>query len=620
MAEVSIKLSSDAQENIIQYIKKKLLNFPRDELIQRYERYERAYHLHTKNPNQGADEAKDSGYYRYQDLDLGLVKTVGEADHAFYTSTLLSETPIFPVTSTNENKDAAQMMNAKLEKDERLQLWETNLSECLKDAAKYNLMAAEVTWAKQSLPHIANGDQGQSETSTVTWQGNKIKHISPYNVAFDTTVPPHLVASEGDWAGYTEYMTQVRLWNHIYSLKQIDPNGVYETDEMWLSSSGNDDAEFGPKFPEHVRNDGTSVNNGKTNWELEFGLVKQSGREKGRQYRNSYVVWTFYLRIIPSIFGMNVPKADMPQIWKFVIVNGKHMAASFRMDDVHQLLNVVLAQAILDSMGLDTDSSSGSIIPMQDVTKQMLDRAFASLDRAIADRALINEEYVDKRAANSRIPDAKIPLRANSATTLSGANLFDLAYKQIPFDSRHINELFNIISTVMEYSHFSAGINRAQLGHFVKGNKTRREFDAIMSNADSKQFVRALVIAMNFFGPIKQIIKTNILQYQDEREEAFSSSANAEVSVDPITLRNASLEFKLVDGLNPRSSSLSGEFYEFFIRMVQEVPQMQQQYKIADIIAHFVQVAGGINIKQYEYTQEELREMAQNPPAQPPAE
>lgn len=604
MASIGIKLNPEQERTIVRYVQNKIQNFPRDILVERMEEYERSFHLQTENPNQESDEADDKvGYYRYKDLDIGVVKTVGEADHAFYVSTLLSENPIFPVTSTNKNKDAATMMNTKLESDQRFVRWDSALTKSLLAAAKYNLCAAEVNWEQLKSTHVGSDVNGDAELKESNWAGNVINYISPYNLGFDTTVPPDEVATKGDWAGYTQRMTQIRLWEYLRTLKAVDPEGVNETDEMWTSTY-NGQIKFEPIYPEGNRKDKQSAN-AETNWSFEFGLdtVKDSKSKDKRHFRNTYVVWTVYVRLIPSLQAVNsVPNPNEPQIWKLIIVNGSHIVAAFLQTDYHRLLNIIVAQANPDAMELDTHSPSGQVIPMQKTIKQLLDRGFAYLDRNISDRAIIDERYIKKEDANSRIPDAKIPLRTGAPQVLDGGNPMERAYKQIPFDTRGIDQVFNTISMLIEFSQFSAGINRAQLGHFVKGNKTREEFTQIMSNANSKQFLRALMLAMNFLNPMKLIIKTNILQYA-EQETATSAESGERVDIDPMQIRNASLEFKLLDGLNPRAANISPEFYEFFIRMAEQIPTLNQRYAIEDMVVHMTQLAGGVNMKQYERDQ-----------------
>ena len=595
------------RDTLLKICKKHIENFPRAALTKRFQDYEEHYHLNTVNANPDSEDAEEVGYYRYKELNIGVVKTIAEADHAFYVSTLTSENPMFPVISDEQFSAQASMMNAKMEKDQRVCKWETEVSKILLAASKYNLAVAEVYWSQEEFSKITSDATGKAIEDKTIWAGNKIRYLSPYNVIFDQSVAVENVAADGAFAGHTEYMSQVKLWHYLKELKQVSSDAeVFDSKEMWETIKGNENL-FAPIAPQLQNKESTAKK--EFDWLTHFDLAEKENKVK---YKQEYVVWTFYLRILPEVYGLDVPDASQPAIYKVVVVNGKYVAAAIKMDGIHNNLGIVLACPVIDDLGLDTSSPSGSAISHQKVIKQLVDRAFATLDRAISDRGIYDPEYITADSINSRIPDAKIPLRKNSRAIIDDNNPLDKAYRALPFEGKQdISNLFNVINQMIEYSQFSAGLNRAQTGHFVKGNKTRAEFSQIMSNANSKQFVRALILSVNLFGPIKTIIKSNILQYGQESEQVTDSSANKPIEMDITSLRKAILEFKLLDGLNPKAANISPEFYEFFIRMAEQIPDLNFEFKIPNMVAHMVSIAGGIKMEQYRRTDQEKQQIIQ---------
>ena len=79
-----------------------------------------------------------------------------------------------------------------------------------------------------------------------------------------------------------------------------------------------------------------------------------------------------------------------------------------------------------------------------------------------------------------------------------------------------------------------------------------------MANANGRDQTIALMLESNFFGPIKEIIKLNILQYQGG-VELVNREAGAVTTVDPVMLRKANLVMKWSDGLNPSDNLIDSD-------------------------------------------------------------
>ena len=218
-------------------------------------------------------------------------------------------------------------------------------------------------------------------------------------------------------------------------------------------------------------------------------------------------------------------------------------------------------------------------MPYQKTAKQMLDRTLAGADRGIRDRAMFDPNYINKDDVNSAIPDAKIPLKK----ALTGGRTIASVYQSIPF-SYDSTGLSNDMRQILELSRQANGINQAAAGQFVKGNRTLEEYNDIQANAGSKQFLRALVLESTFFASIKKKIKMNILQYQQDAT-IFDPDEERKVEVDRSKLFEASLEFKVADGLKPTEYMLSPNVQQQLLQFLGMVPELGQAYDVMGMVS-----------------------------------
>ena len=135
------------------------------------------------------------------------------------------------------------------------------------------------------------------------------------------------------------------------------------------------------------------------------------------------------------------------------------------------------------------------------------------------------------------------------------------------------------------------GQNPARAGQFVKGNKTRQEFDTTMQGSTSRDQLKSLVIEYNFFTPLKYMLKSNIVQYKGP-DTLFSRDKEATVEIDPTVLRNAILAFKVSDGLTPASKLISDDVLAVALQTIQATPQIGMEYNIGDMFAYLISIKG----------------------------
>jgi hypothetical protein len=537
---------------------------------------------------------------KFQNITVPIVMPQVESAVTYQQSVFLTGYPIFGAVSLPEYMDEALMMDTIIGEQQVRGRWVSELMKTMRDGFKYNLGAVEVDWTREVSyalgTDVTRGKEGTQ--NQVIWEGNKLKHLDMYNTFWDTRVPAGMVAEFGEFAGYIDLMSRIRLKKFIASLPvKINVTKAYEAGSVSPVAYGSDGT---PGYylpflnPEALLDLTTQAT---TNWLAWAGLA---GENSNIRYKDMYQVTTLYGRILPSDFGMSgIPGQNTPQVWKFIIVNEQVVIYAEQMTNAHDLLPVLFYQPLDDGLGYQTKSFAQNIVPIQDITTALANSSIASRRRAISDRMLFDPSRVSAGALNNDNPSAKIPVRPSAYQD-------DLSKAVYPFPFR--DDQFQINSQEIQFygslANQISGLNPARQGQFVKGNKTRTEFQEIMGNANGRDQAVALSTEGTFWTPLKEIVKINILQYQGG-VSLFNREIQESVTVDPVSLRKANLVFKVSDGLMPSEKLIDGESLAMAMQTIAAVPQLAQAYNLAPMFSYLMK-ARGAKLQPFEKSPEQL--------------
>ena len=573
----------------------------------RYEAVDQSYNLQRRLPKE------EQALSRYKDFNIPMVAPSVESDVGYLVNTFLTGEPIFATVPAVGAEAAGSMIDATIEENARRKNWKRQLTMVLRDSVKYNFCAAEVEWTSETFNVPTNSiDPKELGVATLTpeiWSGNAITRLDPYNCFYDTSVALADVSEKGEYAGYVEQVSYIELARRLENMNAnsrgyVDPKVVKE---MWQSVPS--ESQYKYYYPDVLLNEDAAKAD-PTDFR-DFvgsvpGVTSNSPNDKRPRARD-YQVTTLYIRIVPSMWKLNWPQPDTVQSWKLVIVNGLHVIYFERLNYSHGNLPILFAEVLEDGLKSQTMGYAEQLVKVQDLGKQLLDRNFASLDRAISDRGVFDARYVNNDKINTRIPDAKIPIdRLPANKTLNDV------YQPMPFNNNVSNDIFNMLNYLSTTNQYLTGQNRAQQGQFVKGNKTMEEFNTVMSNAEQKQYTRALSLEHQLFVPMKRMIKYNTLQLQ--RNTTINSPAQRkQVEVDPTIIRKADLEFKLADGLNPLSTLANLPAMEAGLNAISTNPILAQQLApvIAPIFGRMMKLRG-IDLQEF------IAQAQQQPQPTPP--
>lgn len=608
VASTVVPLTKKSQAAFIQYYRsvQNLQNVTRQDIRTRLERADKEYQRETDRTEEQrlakkANREGDSS--RFQNMTVPVVMPQVEAAVTHQTAVYLTGSPIFGVVASPAFMDEALQLESILEDNSIRGGWARELMMFFRDGFKYNLSAIEVTWAEEVTYTVETDltkDLKRGIPKEVIWSGNKIKRLDIYNTFVDTRVPPTELYKDGEFAGYTEFMSRIKLKSFIAALPDKIIGNITPAFESGLgSASGAKDASamnyYVPSINPDVTEEDYKVAG--TNW-MQWAQLSDI-RNKNIDYKDGYEVTTLYAKVLPSEFDLRVPGNNTPQIYKLIIVNHEHIIYAEQQTNAHAYLPILLGQPLEDGLSYQTKSLADNGIPFQQLASAYMNSIIASRKRAISDRVLYDPSRITSAHINSPNPSAKIPVRPAAY----GKNISDSVH-QFPYREDQAGSSMQQMQAILGLANTLAGQNQASQGQFVKGNKTLHEFESVMQNANGRDQLASILLEHQVFMPMKLILKLNTLQFQGGTT-IFNRDRDVEVEIDPIKLRKAVLEFRVSDGLTPASKLLNTDAFQVALQVFGSSPQIASEYNVGQLFSYFMKTQGA-KISEFEKSPEQV--------------
>lgn len=545
---------------------------------------------------------------KVRNIQMPIVMPQVESAVLYQASVFLTGVPLFGVVSDPANVDAALQLEAVLDSQSVEGGWSREFLLALREGFKYNLMCVEVDWCRKMVASLETdftftaGKQARPKESI--WEGNSVRYRPLYNSFFDTRCIPTEIHTKGEFAGYTELVSRIELKQRIAELpdRMVDnivPAFNSSTGAISTVSSSASDGAIWNYFVPNINPDALVDRNLWTgqNW---LAWASLTGADSGRiQYKDCYELTTLYAKILPNDFGINVPASKTPQIWKFIIVNHEHLIYAQRQTNAHGFLPMIFGQPLEDGLGYQTKSLAVNVAPVQSITSSLLNSVLAARRRAISDRGLFDPSRVTEANINADNPSAKIPVRPAAY----GKPLSD-AYFAIPFRDDNSGQILQEVGLFNNFANLISGQNPARQGQFVKGNKTLREYESVMQNANGRDQMTSILLEAQFFTPVKTILKTNVLQYQGAGS-VYSRSNQQVISVDPLALRKAVMAMRVSDGLIPSEKIVGGDVLQVALQVLGSSPAIGAGYNIAPLFSYLMK-SQGADLKAFEKSPQQV--------------
>lgn len=554
------------------------------------------------------NKAKTANRYgdptKFQNVTVPIIFNQVETAVTYQSSVFLTGLPIFGVTAAPQYIDQAMQIEAIIEENSIRGGWVREFLIFFNNAFKYNFAPIEVCWERivtNAVETDVSSSTKEGKPKQVIWEGNWIETWDPYNTFFDTRVSPVDLPVDGDFIGNTKLYTRVALKKLIATLPQGSVRNIKEAFEAGFASISIDGANGpGSFYIPQINPDALLRTNsqmfGDFNWDAWASLA---GAQRKIEYKNLYEVTKLYCRIIPSDFALQVSNDDTPQIWKLLIVNHQVVIYAERQTNAHEKLPVLIGQAYEDGLGFQTKSLAVNARPFQEVGSALVNSAMAARRKAISDRTIYDPSRISEAHINSDNPSAKIPIKPAAY----GKPLNEAVYA-FPFRDDQSPVAFQELGQIMQFANMISGQNPARQGQFVKGNKTRSEFQEVMGNANGRDQKTSMLFEAQVFTPLKEILKINTLQYQ-AGVSIYSPSKERVFKIDPVALRTAIWQFKVSDGLTPSEKLISGDALTAGFQLLSSSEPLQAGYNMAPMFSYIMKTQGA-DLRAFEKTPEQM--------------
>lgn len=540
---------------------------------------------------------------KIRNLEVPVVLDQLRSAHASLVGLFLTGYPIFGYSGDLADEQArkvAIMMETLAGRDQATFGWTGELMKVMFDALRYNVWAVEAEWDSVDTSSIIPQD-GKRVVTAKQISGNKLTHISPYQLIHDPSTPLNRIARDGAYVGYVRRLNYIAVKMLLAKLGDDRENAVLRNFNAALTSA-NSNAVPLYTHPLVYAPAGQMMTQ---DWGNFFGLFSQNS---GAAQTGAFEVVTLYVRLIPAEYGLGGARSGTPARFKMVWVGG-HLVYCKPLVDAHGCFPLLVGHGSDDYLGFQTKSFVEHLRDMQDIASAVANGFVSSMRRAVGDRAVYNPLFIKPEDVNSPNPAAKIPLQPAAYTTE-----VKNAYMPIPYEDRMGPYFQNTLGTVLSLSERVSGLNAASRGAFVKGNKTREEFNTVMSNSDANLQAYAMGLEVNLLAPLKRIIKLNYMQYADV-EKIMSKKLGRMVDIQPAELIAHEGDFKDTDGLNPASKLTNADVLTAALNTLAQAPDLGMLYS-RDRVFAAIMAAGGIDIEQYKLTQQEQQLQLQQLQAQ----
>ena len=590
-------ISDKSQESVIKFANSALTQFAtsyniRSQMELRDKSYYRTNDATTEQAR--AKAANDAGDIRKtQNITVPVIMPQVESALAYLQETFLSGYPIFGTVAPPELIDAATQMDTLIGENSIRAGWPLELLKCMRDGLKYDVGCVEVVWENRktfalTTPEEKNLSQGALRETY--YQGNFIKHLDMYNVILDTRVSADKNHTDGEFAGYTELLSRITTKKRMEDLPTLGTMNFRKALESANATATGNTASSDANAAFYIPSINPSAllpteNRTSQNWMNWVGLTDKD-RAEGIQYKDSYLWTVLYVRMLPSDFGMTVPNRNHVQIWKFIIINQSVVIFAERQTNAHNYLPIVVCKPSNDGMAWQSTSYAENAAGIQSISSSLVNSALESQRRKVYDRLLYDPSRVSKKDIDQISSVARIPVK-NSGY---GKPIAD-AIHQMPYRDDGVAEIMGLSQQVTQMADVVNGQNRVTQGQFQKGNKTRGEFDTVMSNSSSRSKLQALGLEYSFFVPIKEIIKSNVLQFQPPAE-LTNRDSNTQVKIDPEALRKANLSFMLSDGFLPSERLAAADTMQVVLQAAQAMPAIQAEYDVMGMFIYSMKLRG----------------------------
>jgi len=456
--EIIKRLKAEAHDEKLDELRQMLvksLNRARGSMAKNYGSWDKSLETYRsiRQPDAQDARARNKGEPEKMTVPLSYAQVNTLVTFLFLAYTQKESIFELEATGPEDYGDVLDACQAILRREERQTRYHSKLVQALLDMARFKLGVIKTSWRydsksiKRAQPAIeipfdlmqgitqAMEEPVEEDDEVITYEGNEVDVISPYNFFYDTRVPLSRWQSGRFAADETEY--------HFQDLRSMEKGGSLVGTEFVTSFTSES---------WKARKDNTRL-----------GSIDPIDQKKG-EAKGDFMVCLSSIqhKIVPADYDLSDSQEE--EIWVFALANDQRIMAAEPLNAPHGEFTYDILSLSPDQHTELSDSLSALIDPLQEVITWLLNARVAAVRQNIEGRFVVDPSFVD-------------------VATLTAGNKYILLKKNAPYNqgvAAFISQLKTVDPTVthmqdaealMRMMQTVSGVNENSMGQVASGRR-----------------------------------------------------------------------------------------------------------------------------------------------------
>lgn len=489
----------------------------------------------------------------------------------FIMSVFAPDEGMYSATASASNQKLAKAFAKQMNNTATVFDHFTNLMLGIFDGLKYNLGGYLLEWDRIIGPKINIQSAGNIKfDEEVLHAGNKIQAIDMYNLIYDITVSPTMLAEKGEFFALVEPVSLFKL-HKLNKLKQI-----YNIDKALKNNMLMIETTYYKRRPEiHIDHSGRGKS---PDFISILSLGQQTHKRLGGAEEITYFGW-----LNPKEFGLS--KVDEYQIWRITVINCKYIVNATHLNNVHGMLPIAMLMPLHDGFGTQTKSFAEQLASFQ---------RFASFQMNVHQRAarkkLYGLTFYDESLIDLSGVDPVAATQPTKQSAMSSGTQIDLKKAVLHFTDapdtnntlQDIDAVITLMQKVLPTDMLKqvAGLERA----------TQYQAAAVVQSANRRNYLIARTIDAQAFQRLKFMMYFNVVQFLETFTVLLETGEEQEIA--PSDVAKMQLLFGLTGGLKGIDKLIIHELLRDVVNMVLQSQRASQEIDIVALVDYFTSLIG----------------------------
>lgn len=545
----------------------------------------RAY-IHEKDIDSKRKAKKTfDGTVDYVTLEVPYTYAIIMTAHTYFTSVLLSRTPVFQYTARHgEPQDSVSAVESVMDYQLKVGTMLPVMYNWLYDLSKYSLGIVGIYWDVEEKIIKRYVKQGNSfmgvpfagektvlqEEIVKGYEGNRLFNVRPYDFFPDPRVPIWKF-QDGEFC----IRDTSEGYHSILASEHASPGYYINLKEMVTAA----------KERSNDRETGSS----RTELPLQPG---EAGKAPGPGF---VTITDAYVKLIPSVWGLGSGKRV--ETWCFQIAEDKVVISAKPLGCYHDKFPFSVMEGNYGSEEFAKFGMLEVIKPLTDVLTWLFNSHFYNVRRVLNNQLIVDPSMVvmkDVTKPGQRVirlkpsaygRDARMAVHQLVQADVTRSHLNDAQYVE-----QMIQRVSSVVDNVMGVQH-QGGRKTATESRIAAGSSGNRLKTPVEYNS---------ALAMD---PLSQMMLQNTQQFMT-MDTKFAIAGNTLETAQAFLQANAQkisgfYDFVPVDGTLPIDRLAQANFWKELLMQMARVPMMVQQWDLSGMIAHTMKLQGERNVDRF---------------------